>query len=186
MRESPGMLFQQSWRSLHMILLAAFPSLFSTNSPQAISNSFGCDDCGGLVIWHSTASLSGSLSCWKRNHQIRREWREKNSRQWNNNNETPGRLVGPLPANWNHATPRQRIPAGRYREKGKETTNHHYRGEKNTKVMKWQISWASYTWEHKWQSQTARGYPDFILHARQYKVHVMSPARSTQSPTPLW
>jgi hypothetical protein len=76
---SPGMLFQQSWRSSHICwaLVGCFSFTLRFNTSQTISNGLRSGDFGGQVIWCSTQSLSlvkytawrcvGSLSCWKTN-----------------------------------------------------------------------------------------------------------------------
>jgi hypothetical protein len=76
------MLFQQFWRSSHICwgLVGCFSFILWSNSSQTISIGLKLGDCGGLVIWCSTPSLSflvkcpypawrfvGSLSCWKPN-----------------------------------------------------------------------------------------------------------------------
>ena len=77
---SPGMLFQQSWRSSHICwaLVGCFSFTLRSNSSQTISIGLRSGDCGGQVIWcstHHSPSCSnspntawrcvGSLSCWK-------------------------------------------------------------------------------------------------------------------------
>ena len=57
---SPGMLFQQSWRSSHICwaLVGCFSFTLRSNSSQTISIGLRSGDCGGQVIWCSTPSLS--------------------------------------------------------------------------------------------------------------------------------
>jgi hypothetical protein len=57
---SPGMLFQQSWRSSHICwaLVGCFSFTLWSDSSKTISIWLRSGDCGGQVIWCSTSSLS--------------------------------------------------------------------------------------------------------------------------------
>ena len=56
---SPGIIFQQSWRSSHICwaLVGCFSFTLQSNSSQTISIGRRLGDCGGQVIWCSTPSL---------------------------------------------------------------------------------------------------------------------------------